>query len=95
MSGAANSHPLVDTGPGLESRWEDFESTGRLVYSANGVPRLKRYVDDGLGVAIQDVWADIQRLDAHSGERVGYETQKPVHCLNASWRLVPAPGTWS
>ena len=83
--------------PGRHWAWtreqmEDFESTGRLVYSANGVPRLKRYVDDGLGVAIQDVWADIQRLDAHSGERVGYETQKPVQLLERILEASSRPG---
>ena len=83
--------------PGRHWAWtreqmEDFESTGRLVYSVNGVPRLKRYVDDGPGVAIQDVWADIQRLDAHSGERVGYETQKPVQLLERILEASSRPG---
>ena len=83
--------------PGRHWAWtkeqmEDFESTGRLVYSTNGVPRLKRYVDDGPGVAIQDVWSDIQRLDAHSGERVGYETQKPVQLLERILKASSRPG---
>ena len=57
---------------------EKFESEGRLIHSVNRVPRLKRYTTDGEGVPIQDLWLDINRLDAHSDERVGYETQKPV-----------------
>ena len=61
---------------------EELERAGRLVHSSNGVPRLKRYVDDGQGVPLQDVWNDINRLDAHSEERVGYETQKPVALLD-------------
>lgn len=60
---------------------KEFESRGLLVYSVNGVPRLKRYLKEGSGVAIQDVWDDINRLDAHSNERVGFETQKPVALL--------------
>ena len=59
-----------------------FEESGHLVYSSNGVPRLKRYVTDGSGVAVQDIWTDIQRLDAHSVERVGFETQKPIALLS-------------
>ena len=83
--------------PGRHWAWtreqmEDFETSGRLVYSVNGVPRLKRYVDDGRGVALQDVWADIQRLDAHSGERVGYETQKPVKLLERIVKASSRPG---
>lgn len=83
--------------PGRHWAWrreqmEEFESSGRLVYSTNGIPRLKRYVDDGPGVAIQDVWGDIQRLDAHSGERVGYETQKPVQLLERILKASSRPG---
>lgn len=69
--------------PGRHWAWtrekmEEFERSGRLVYSSNGVPRLKRYVDDAPGVLLQDVWLDINRLDAHSEERIGFETQKPL-----------------
>ncbi|MDT4969214.1 MAG: hypothetical protein QOJ64_3951, partial [Acidobacteriota bacterium] len=72
--------------PGRHWAWkheqmEKFEAAERLVYSSNGVPRLKRYAHEGLGVAVQDVWTDIPRLDAHSSERLGYETQKPVALL--------------
>lgn len=64
-----------------------FEEEGRLVHSKNGVPRLKRYSHEGRGVAVQDVWLDINRLDSHSRERVGFETQKPVELLE---RLITA-----
>lgn len=72
--------------PGRHWAWkkeqmEEFEAAGLLAYSSNGIPRLKRYVHEGLGVAVQDVWTDIARLDAHSAERTGYETQKPVTLL--------------
>jgi hypothetical protein len=66
---------------------ELFEAEGRLVHSSNGVPRLKRYTTDGQGVPLQDVWTDINRLDAHSEERVGYDTQKPASLLE---RLITA-----
>ncbi len=72
--------------PGRHWAWkketmESFERDGRLTYSANGIPRLKRYVDEAPGVQLQDVWSDINRLDAHSEERVGFETQKPLALL--------------
>ena len=83
--------------PGRHWAWTkeqmaEFEASGRIVHSVNGVPRLKRYVDDGPGVAVQDVWSDIQRLDAHSGERVGYETQKPVELLQRILAASSRPG---
>jgi len=72
--------------PGRHWAWvkpemERLEAEGRLVHSRNGVPRLKRYVDDGEGVRLQDIWNDISPLSAHSAERLGYDTQKPVDLL--------------
>jgi site-specific DNA-methyltransferase (adenine-specific) len=69
-----------------------LEAEGRLVYSRNGVPRLKRYVDDGEGVRLQDVWSDLPPLSAHSRERVGYETQKPVALIERMIAASTRPG---
>ena len=73
-------------------RMEALVREGRLVHSSNGVPRLKRYVDDSPGVPLQDTWLDINRLDAHSDERVGYETQKPVALLERIIAASSEPG---
>ncbi|MBW8762481.1 MAG: site-specific DNA-methyltransferase [Microbacterium sp.] len=62
-------------------RMEELDAAGLLVHSATGVPRRKRYEHEAPGVALQDVWNDIGRLDAHSLERTGYETQKPISLL--------------
>ncbi len=64
-----------------EDRMEELEAEGRLVYSGNGTPRMKRYIDDGEGTRLQDLWLDINPLSAHAGERTGYETQKPLELL--------------
>lgn len=71
---------------------EAFEREGRLVHSSNGVPRLKRYTHDGSGVPLQDIWSDINRLDAHSDERVGYDTQKPLALLERIIAASTEPG---
>ena len=71
---------------------EAFEKEGRLVHSSNGVPRLKRYTHEGRGVAVQDVWLDINRLDSHSRERVGFETQKPAALLERIIMASSNPG---
>lgn len=83
--------------PGRHWAWrreqmEFFESEGKLIYSASGTPRLKRYTTDGSGVLAQDIWTDINRLDAHSEERVGYETQKPVELLKRIISASSSPG---
>ena len=64
-----------------EDVMEQADREGRLEYSSKGTPRLKRYVDEGKGVRLQDLWLDINPLGAHEHERTGYETQKPVRLL--------------
>lgn len=83
--------------PGRHWAWkreqmETFEQEGRLVHSCTGVPRLKRYSHEGCGVAVQDVWLDINRLDSHSRERVGFETQKPIALLERIIAASSNPG---
>ena len=56
-----------------------FALAGRLVYSQNGMPNYKRYLDEMPGVAPQDLWTDIRPSQA--AERLGYPTQKPVALL--------------
>ena len=83
--------------PGRHWAWkreqmELFEKQGRLVHSCNGVPRYKRYSHEGRGVAVQDVWVDINRLDSHSRERIGFETQKPAALLERIITASSNPG---
>jgi site-specific DNA-methyltransferase (adenine-specific) len=62
-------------------RMEDADKAGLLVYSSNGVPRHKRYLDEMHGMPIDTVWEDILPVQAHSDERLGYPTQKPLALL--------------
>ena len=83
--------------PGRHWAWkreqmESFEREGRLVHSSSGVPRFKRYSHEGRGVPVQDVWLDINRLDSHSRERTGFETQKPVALLERIIAASSNPG---
>lgn len=47
-----------------------------------GMPRLKRYLNEDAGVAVQDVITDIGPVSSHSGERIGFPTQKPTALLD-------------
>lgn len=83
--------------PGRHWAWQvekmrELDEAGLLVHSATGVPRRKRYESEAPGVPVQDVWSDIGRLDAHSVERVGYDTQKPVSLLNRIISASTEPG---
>ncbi len=50
---------------------------GIIVFSKNGVPRLKRYLDEMKGEYISDIWTDISEIQSYNRERIGYPTQKP------------------
>ncbi len=64
-------------------KMEEFEVQERLVYSASGMPYMKRYLDESRGVPLQDLWTDISMLRGISSnaERTGYPTQKPLALL--------------
>jgi len=60
---------------------EAFEKEGRLVYTSNGFPRYKRYLDEMAGVPLQDLWTDIPPVNSMATERLGWATQKPEPLL--------------
>ncbi len=62
-------------------KMEAFDQEGRLVYTSSGMPEFKRYLDEMPGVPPQDVWTDIDAINARAAERLGYPTQKPLALL--------------
>ena len=65
-----------------EERMQELIDAGRVVQRRPGaVPAYKRYLDEMPGVPLQDLWTDINPLQAQSKERVGYPTQKPLALL--------------
>lgn len=45
------------------------------------VPRFKRFLDEQLGVPLQDLWTDLDPINARAAERLGFPTQKPESLL--------------
>lgn len=92
-SAAHNSQPDVIPRPNLRYEWNghlkqwwwsqdkmrELESQNRLVYNKNGVPRVKKYLHEMMGIPIRDLWTDINQIQ--NGEKVNYATQKPVKLL--------------
>ena len=73
---------------GIERVWrvpvetmERLDSESRIFYTRNGIPRIKRYLDEAKGNPVQDVWTDVQSLRSWHQERLGYPTQKPEALL--------------
>ena len=57
-------------------------ASGRIVFTSNGTPRVKRYLDEKEGNVVGDFWIDeeIKPLSANDSERINFKTQKPL-CL--------------
>ena len=60
-----------------------LDAAGRLFWPkrADGIPMLKRYLDESKGIPAQDVIMDVSPLNNVAAEREGYPTQKPLALL--------------
>ena len=72
-----------------QATMQQLHDEGRIYYpkKADGSfdltkrPRLKRYLNEQEGSLIGNFWDDIQNVQAHAKERIGYPTQKPEALL--------------
>lgn len=60
-----------------QERIDQGMKEGRIVISKNGVPGLKRYLDEMPGNPLRDIWDDINAIGPQSSEQENYPTQKP------------------
>jgi len=62
---------------------DEFDRTGKVYWTRNGIPRLKQYLDEMPGMPASDVWwdKDCQPLLTWTRESLGYATQKPEALL--------------
>jgi DNA modification methylase len=70
------NYPLID-------RLDLLDEIGLIYWpkKEGGRPEHRRYLDDMPGVGLQDVWTDIDPINARAAERLGYPTQKPMSLL--------------
>ena len=64
------------------ARLDMLDAAGLIIFTANGTPRLKRYLIASRGQVPPDVWTDIPPVNSQAKERLGYPTQKPLALLN-------------
>ena len=62
-----------------QEKMEELDRQNKIVYSKNGYPGLKHYLDESPGEKIPDIWDDIN--SASGKEQVYYPTQKPEKLL--------------
>ncbi|HEV7453591.1 MAG TPA: DNA methyltransferase [Pseudonocardiaceae bacterium] len=93
MSGDLSAAGLA--GGGYDYEWKGVNRTwrvprdtmvkldrqGRVFYTKNGIPRIKRYLDEAKGQPLSDVWSDINPVVSWAPEKLGYDTQKPEALL--------------
>jgi site-specific DNA-methyltransferase (adenine-specific) len=62
---------------------DELDAQGRIYWppGGKGFPQIKRYRDELKGVAVGDLWTDIDRINQVAAERLGYPTQKPEALL--------------
>lgn len=56
-------------------------SEGRIYYTKNGTMRIKHYLEEADGIALDDIWVDINAVNSQADERTEYATQKPEALL--------------
>jgi adenine-specific DNA-methyltransferase len=71
---------------------ERLENENRIYYTKNGIPRIKRYLDESEGMPAQDIWLDIESLRLWHNEKSGYDTQKPESLLERIVNASSNPG---
>ena len=70
-------------GSTVHERLDALDAAGMVHWPTRGkVPSLKRYLASTKGNALEDVFADIGKLEASAKEKVGYPTQKPLALLD-------------
>jgi len=60
-----------------QERIDEGLREGRIEFTEQGTPRLRRYLDQAKGRRVGDLWTDILDINAMARERLGYPTQKP------------------
>lgn len=92
-SAAHNSQPDIIQRPNLRYEWnghhkqwwwskekmQKLHDDDRLHYNENGIPRVKKYLDEMEGIPVRDLWLDIHQIQG--SEKLDYATQKPVELL--------------
>lgn len=75
-------------------RLDELDAENRIYWpkGGSGWPQYKRYRDELQGLAVSDIWDDIDKLNPRSAERLGYPTQKPVALLERIIAASTQPG---
>jgi DNA modification methylase len=68
-----------------KEKMQKLHDENRLEYNKNGLPRIKRFLDEMDGIPLRDVWYDIKNIQSY--EKLDYATQKPIKLLERIIKL--------
>lgn len=75
------------------SRLDELDAEGRIYWPPRGtMPQYKRYREELPGLAVGDIWDDIDKINPVAAERLGYPTQKPLALLERILHASSKPG---
>jgi adenine-specific DNA-methyltransferase len=65
-------------------RLDELDATGRIFWTSNEFPRLKRYLEDAKGMPASSLWTEknLRNIRSWDSEAQGYSTQKPEAILD-------------
>lgn len=64
------------------STLDEMDARGEIYWSPNGNPRRKVYLDNSLGVPVQDIWWDVRDAHNQNIKITGYPTEKNPELLS-------------
>jgi len=74
------------------TKLEQMGKDGKLVWSKNGRPSRKIYLDEVPQPPMSNLWDDVPPVQAQAKERLGYPTQKPLTLLERIIKASSNPG---
>ncbi|MBT3067334.1 site-specific DNA-methyltransferase [Rhodoferax sp. U11-2br] len=74
-----------------KERMQELHDAGRIQYTANGVARYKRYLDELEGQPLTTLWDDIFPINSQAEERADYPTQKPEKLIERMLEIATSP----
>ena len=98
MNAYIREHNLIpgwpDDYPSVHQRLDAMDAAGLIYWPkrAGGMPCIKRYLASTDGVAVEDIFSDIGKLEANSKEKTGWATQKPLALLQRIIKASSKPG---
>ncbi|MFS0765677.1 site-specific DNA-methyltransferase [Peribacillus sp. 1P06PB] len=76
----------------IKEKMIELEIAGLLEHSRNGVPYVRKYLDESPGVPANDIWTDTGHIKSKSFENYNYPTQKPEKLIKRIIEASSNPG---